>query len=57
VVHASSCIVFDGEKLALSKIAPFLLRYFLKQRPDLAELANPEAKSNLDIFRKEGFDF
>ncbi|KAF8070667.1 hypothetical protein FPV67DRAFT_1035722 [Lyophyllum atratum] len=26
-------------------------------RPDLAELAKPEAKSKIEIFRKEGFDF
>ncbi|KAG6889413.1 hypothetical protein C0992_005270 [Termitomyces sp. T32_za158] len=28
-----------------------------KDRPDLAELAKPEAKSKIEIFRKEGFDF
>jgi len=27
------------------------------KRSDLAELANPEARSSLDIFRREGFDF
>ncbi|CAA7261729.1 unnamed protein product [Cyclocybe aegerita] len=27
------------------------------QRSDLADLAKPEAKSNLELFRKEGFDF
>ncbi|KAG6903062.1 hypothetical protein C0995_006249 [Termitomyces sp. Mi166 len=26
-------------------------------RPDLAELAKPEAKTKIEIFRKEGFDF
>ncbi|KAF9469877.1 hypothetical protein BDZ94DRAFT_1151032 [Collybia nuda] len=26
-------------------------------RPDLAELAKPEAKTSLDIFRRDGFDF
>jgi hypothetical protein len=30
---------------------------FLKKRSDLADLADPEAKSSLDIFRREGFDF
>lgn len=36
----------------------FLLIFlYKKDRSDLADLANPEAKSSLDIFRKEGFDF
>ncbi|KAG6850948.1 hypothetical protein H0H93_005817 [Arthromyces matolae] len=28
-----------------------------QERPDLADMAKPEAKSKLEIFRKEGFDF
>lgn len=28
-----------------------------QNRPDLVDLAKPEAKSNLDAFRREGFDF
>ncbi|KAF9478825.1 TPR-like protein [Pholiota conissans] len=37
----------------------FTLRRALQsmKRNDLADLAKPEAKSNLDIFRREGFDF
>ncbi|KJA27897.1 hypothetical protein HYPSUDRAFT_130657 [Hypholoma sublateritium FD-334 SS-4] len=37
----------------------FTLRRALQsmKRNDLAELAKPEAKSNLEIFRREGFDF
>ncbi|TFK44351.1 hypothetical protein BDQ12DRAFT_593404 [Crucibulum laeve] len=27
------------------------------ERPDLADLAKPEAKNNLDVFRREGLDF
>ena len=57
MVHASSCIAFDGETFVFPTIALFSLKYFLKNRSDLAELANPEAKSGLDIFRREGFDF
>ena len=57
MVHPSSCIAGDGEKLFFSKVAPFLLKFFLKKRSDLAELADPEARSSLDIFRREGFDF
>ena len=40
-----------------SGIALCLLKFSLKKRFDLAELAKPEAKSSLDIFRREGFDF
>lgn len=57
MVHPSSCVAGDGEKLLFSKDAPFLLNFFFKKRPDLADLADPEAKSSLDIFRREGFDF
>jgi hypothetical protein len=28
-----------------------------QDRPDLANLAKPGDKSNLEVFRKEGFDF
>ncbi|KAJ7581007.1 hypothetical protein C8J56DRAFT_793879 [Mycena floridula] len=31
--------------------------FFSMDRPDLAELAKPELRSNLDLFRKEGFEF
>ena len=31
--------------------------FYKKNRSDLAHLADPEAKSSLDIFRREGFDF
>lgn len=31
--------------------------YFRQDRPDLAEMAKPENKPDLDIFRSEGFDF
>ncbi|KAF8894083.1 peroxisome targeting signal receptor [Infundibulicybe gibba] len=35
-----------------------LRRAFLSMnRPDLADLAKPEAKSSLEVFRREGFDF
>ena len=41
-----------------SKVALVLLIFFIKKdRSDLADLADPEAKSSLDIFREEGFDF
>ena len=35
----------------------FFFSYIKKNRSDLADLADPEAKSSLDIFRREGFDF
>ena len=56
MVHAPSCIACDGEKLFLKNRA-FLLKYSPKNRLDLAELATPEAKTDLDTFRREGFDF
>ena len=33
------------------------LIFIPQNRSDLADLAKPEAKSNLDAFRGEGFDF
>jgi peroxin-5 len=32
-------------------------RYLTQDRPDLAELAKPDARTNLEVFRNEGFDF
>jgi peroxin-5 len=50
---------------ALLSMVVFLLAFFSQirinihpqNRSDLADLAKPEAKSSLDAFRGEGFDF